>query len=131
MSNTNVQNENGRTRGGFALSSLGLLVTVFAAVFASLDLERWSEQYVWLSQKWPWRLVTLFGVAGLLGGLIGVVHCFFLASSGRARWVAPLAGMLAGLIGAVILVAPGPIWRTLFAMSVLLVAAVLVRVGAD
>jgi len=126
-----MQNGEGRTRGGFSLSSLGLLVTVFAASFACLDLARWNQHYAWLSQNWPWRLVALFGVSGLLGALVGVLHWFFLAPSGRARWIAPIAGTVAGQFGAVILVAPGPIWRTLFAIGVLLVAAVLLRAGAD
>ena len=77
-----------RTRGSFPLASLGLLVTVFAAALACTDLERWEQQYAWLSQDWPWRLVALLGGVGLFGGLIGLAHLFFFASMGRARWIA-------------------------------------------
>ena len=131
MSSIPIQDDAGRSRGGFSLSSLALLVTVVAASFACLDLNRWNENYGWLSQNWPWRLVALLGLTGLFGGMLGVIHLFFLASSGRARWIAPLAGILAGQLGALILVAPGPIWRTLFAISVLLVTTVLLRAGAE
>ena len=131
MSNSTTQTDENQLPSGFSLASLGMLVTVVAAAFACLDLERWQKQYALLSQDWPWRLVALLGAAGLFGGLIGVLHLFFLASSGRARWIAPPAGILAGVIGALLVVAPGPIWRTLFAISVLLLTTVLLRAGAE
>jgi hypothetical protein len=120
-----------RTRGSFPLASLGLLMTVFAAALACTDLDRWEQQYVWLSQNWPWRLVALFGGIGLFGGLIGLAHVFFSSATGRARWIAPFAGVLAGQLGVLILVAPGPMWRTLFAISVLLGTTILLRLGTD
>ena len=40
-------------------------------------------------------------------------------------------GLFAGEIGVLILLAPGPIWRTTFAVGVLLGAAVLFRLGAE
>ena len=116
---------------GFPLASIALLVTVVAVALACTDLHRWHRQYRWLAEDWPWRLVALFGGAGLFGGLIGLAHVFLAAVSGRTRWVAPIAGILAGQIGALILIAPGPMWRTLFAISVLLVTTILLRLGAE
>ncbi len=81
--------------------------------------------------NWPWRLVALLGVAGVFGGLIGVGQLFFSGARGKARWVAPLAGVLAGWVGLLILLAPGPMWRTLFAIGVLLGATIIFRLGAE
>jgi hypothetical protein len=119
------------TRSSFPLASLALLISVFAAALACTDIDRWHQQYVWLSQGWPWRLVALLGGVGLFGGLVGVVHVFVSATRGRARWIAPLAGVLAGQVGVLILVAPGPIWRTLFAVGVLLGTTIVLRLGAE
>jgi hypothetical protein len=120
-----------RTRSSFPLASLALLITVFAAALACTDVDRWRQQYAWLSQGWPWRLVALLGGVGLFGGLVGVVHMSVSAARGRARWIAPLAGVLAGQVGVLILVAPGPIWRTLFAIAVLLGTTIVLRLGAE
>jgi hypothetical protein len=120
-----------RARSSFPLASLALLITVFAAALACTDVDRWRQQYTWLSQDWPWRLVALLGGVGLFGGVIGVFHMFFSAARGRARWIAPLAGILAGQVGVLILVAPGPIWRTLFAIAVLLGTTIVLRLGAE
>jgi hypothetical protein len=68
---------------------------------------------------------------GLFGGLIGLAHVFFSPAAGRARWIAPFAGILAGQLGVLILVAPGPMWRTLFAITVLLGTTILLRLGAE
>ena len=131
MKNSAVPSYPPQTRAGFPLASLALLVTVLAAALACTDLQLWQEQVAWLSNDWPWRWVALLGGAGLFGGLIGVGQLFFSGAGGRARWIAPLAGVLAGEIGALILVAPGPIWRTLFAIGVLLTATILFRLGAE
>jgi hypothetical protein len=131
MRETAANSNRERSRGSFPLASLGLLVTVFAAALACTDLDRWEQQYVWLSQDWPWRLVALLGGVGLFGGVIGLAHLFFSAATGRARWIAPFAGVLAGQVGVLILIAPGPMWRTLFAITVLLATAILLRLGAE
>ena len=120
-----------RAQAGYPLASLALLATVFAATLACTDLDRWSEQYTWLSLNWPWRLVALLGGAGLFGGLVGVAQLLFSGARGKARWIAPLAGVLAGQVGALLLVAPGPIWRTLCAVTVLLAATIVFRIGAE
>jgi hypothetical protein len=52
-------------------------------------------------------------------------------SSWRARLFAPLIGILAGEVGVPILVAPGAMWRTIFAISILLIAAIVFRLDAD
>jgi hypothetical protein len=131
MKRSDVLPNSAATRAGFPIASLALLVTVLAAALACTDLDRLQKQYVWLSINWPWRLVALLGGAGLFGGLIGVVQLFLSGARGRARWIAPLAGILAGWVGVVILLAPGPMWRTLFAIGVLLGATILFRLGAE
>jgi hypothetical protein len=118
-------------RGGFPIASLALLVTVLAAALACTDFQRLRAQYEWLSVSWPLRLVAVLGSAGLFGGVIGVTQMFLSGARGRARWVAPLAGVLAGQVGVLILLAPGPLWRTLFAIGVLLAATILFRLGAE
>jgi hypothetical protein len=131
MTATVPKSEQHSRRGSFPLASLALLVTVFAAALACTDLGRWNRQYAWLSEHWPWRLVALLGGVGLFGGLIGIAHLFLAGVKGRARWIAPIAGVLAGEVGVLILVAPGPIWRTLFAISVMLGTTILLRLGAE
>jgi hypothetical protein len=120
-----------RTESSFPFASLALLVTVLAAALACTDFDRLRAQYEWLSVSWPLRLVAVLGSAGLFGGLIGVAQIFLSGARGRARWVAPLAGLLAGQVGVLILLAPGPLWRTLFAVGVLLAATILFRLGAE
>jgi hypothetical protein len=131
MTRFEVNSELPRSRGSFPLASLALLVTVLGAALACTDLDRLQQQYVWLKVSWPWRLVWLLGAAGIFGGIIGVAQLFLSGAQGRARWVAPLAGVLAGQVGVLILLAPGPMWRTLFAIGVLLTATILFRLGAE
>jgi hypothetical protein len=118
-------------RAGFPLASLVLLVTVLASLLACADVDRWREQYSWLADDWPWRLVALFGGAGLMGGLIGCAYLFVGGVSWRTRLLAPIAGIVAAQIGVLILVAPGSIWTTIFAVGVLLACTVIVRLGAE
>jgi len=131
MSGSEISSDSPHSRGSFPLASLALLVTVLAAALACTDLDRLQQQYEWLKVSWPWRLVALLGAAGLFGGIIGVAQLFLSGARGRARWIAPLAGVLAGQVGVLILLAPGPMWRTLFAIGVLLTATVLFRLGAE
>jgi hypothetical protein len=131
MNRSEIGSDLPRSRGSFPLASLALLVTVLAAALACTDLDRLQQQYEWLKVWWPWRLVLLLGGAGIFGAIIGVAQLFFSGVRGRARWVAPLAGVLAGQVGVLILLAPGPMWRTLFAIGVLLAATVVFRLGAE
>jgi hypothetical protein len=73
----------------------------------------------------------VFGGAALFGGFVGMMFMFKAKMSWKSRMLAPIAGILAGEIGALILVAPGPIWRTTFAVLVLLLTAVIFRLGAE
>ncbi len=131
MSHSEIHSDLPRSLGSFPLASLALLVTVLAAALACTDLNRLQQQYEWLKVWWPWRLVLLLGSAGVFGGIIGIAQLFLSGARGRARWVAPLAGVLAGQVGVLILLAPGPLWRTLFAIGVLLTATVVFRLGAE
>jgi len=120
-----------RLRAGFPLASLALLVTVLACLLASADIELWRQQQASLVAEGHWRLVVLFVAAGAFGGLVGVVYSFVGATGWRARLMAPLSGIVAGSAGLLILLAPGPLWKTVVAVSILLVAAVLFRLDAD
>jgi hypothetical protein len=120
-----------RVRAGFPFAAMVLLVTALASLLACADLQRWHEQYAWLEVNWPWRLVALFGGAGVAGGLIGCGYLFVSSASWRTRLVAPIAGVLASQLAVLILVAPGPMWRIVFAVAVLLATTVLFRLGAE
>jgi hypothetical protein len=118
-------------KSSFPFAALALLVTAFAALLVCADVDRWRDQYGWLSQDWPWRLLALFGGAALFGGLIGAVYMFASRARWRVRLLAPLAGILACEVGTLVLVAPGPLWRTIFAVGILVGTAILFRLGAE
>jgi hypothetical protein len=117
-------------KSSFPFASLALLITVIASLLVCVDIERWRVQYAWMTDK-PWRALAIIGGAALFGGLIGATFMFFSNLSWRARLLAPIAGILAAEIGVLILVAPGPIWRSIFAVGVLLCTAILFRLGAE
>ena len=117
--------------GGFPLASLALLVTMFAIALACADLDRWNEQYEYLTRGGPTLLVILFGAAGIFGALIGLVHPLLHGFTVRSLLIAPASGFLAGWIGAFLLAASGPIWRTIFAIGVLLLSAAILRLNSD
>lgn len=132
------------TSGGFSLASLALLIAVVATMLASADAELWQKQYRWLTESRPlaplasmWIFVTvrpatlLFAGGVFLGGLIGLVHWFLDGFRWRTLLIAPLSGALAGCIGILILVAPGPFWRTLVSIVVLLMMTNLLRLTAE
>ena len=120
-----------RRAAGFPIAALALLITTCACLLASADLKRWHEQYRMLSANGSWWFIILVGVAGLIGGFVGLISLFFSRTSWRVRLLAPPAGILAGETGLFILLAPGPVWRTIFAVAVLLGAAILFRIDAD
>jgi hypothetical protein len=116
---------------GFPIASLALLITTCACLLASADLKRWDEQYRMLSANGSWWFIVLVGVAGLIGGFVGLVSLFFSRTSWRVRLLAPPAGVLAGETALFILVAPGPVWRTVLAVGILLGTAIVFRLEAD
>src|SRR3954468_4620121 len=116
---------------GFPIAALALLITTCACLLVSADIKRLHEQYVAISAIDSWLFIILVGVAGLIGGLVGLIALFFSRTSWRVRLLAPPAGILAGETGLFILLAPGPVWRTIFAVTVLLTAAILFRLDAD
>ena len=120
-----------KSSAGFPLAALALLITAFACLFASIDLKRWHEQYQALSANKSWTFVILVAVAGTIGGLVGLLSLFVSRGSWRVRLLAPLAGILAGETALFLLLAPGPVWRTIFAIGVLLAAAIVFRLDAD
>ena len=120
-----------RPRAGFPLASLALLVTVLACVLASADVDRWHKQWRWFSENGVWRLVAIFGAAGVFGGFVGFVYMLGGSAGWRGRKTAPLAGLLAGAAGVLILLAPGAIWRTILAVTILLTTVVLIRLDTD
>lgn len=117
-------------KASFPLAALALLITAFAALLACADVERWNQQYTWLSVNWPWRLVAIFGAAAGFGGVVGFVLMTLTKERWRMRLAAALVGMMAGAVGALLLIAPGPIWRTVFAMLILLSTAIIFRLGS-
>jgi hypothetical protein len=116
---------------GFPIAALALLITTCACLLVSADTKRLREQYLAISAIDSWLFIILVGVAGLIGGLVGLSALFFSRTSWRVRLLAPPAGILAGETGLFILLAPGPVWRTIFAVAVLLAAAILFRLDAD
>jgi hypothetical protein len=110
---------------------LGLLITVLACLLVCADVELWRKQYSMLSTPSPWQLVALFVGAGIFGGIVGLFYLLRNRSSWRARIFAPLMGIIAGEVGVPILLAPGAVWRTIFAISILLIAAIVFRLDAD
>jgi hypothetical protein len=76
-------------------------------------------------------MIGLFGGAAVFGALIGAGLMLTSKSRWRARLLLPVAGILAAEIGAMILVAPGPLWRTIVAIVVLICAATLFRLDAE
>ena len=73
----------------------------------------------------------LFGGAAIFGALIGAGFMFTSKTRWGARLLAPLAGILAAEVGVLILVAPGPFWRTVMGVVVLICTATVFRIGAE
>jgi hypothetical protein len=84
-----------------------------------------------LTASGPWWLALLIAVAGILGGIIGLVRALISRASWRMWVLAPLGGIVAGEVALFVLLAPGPVWRTIFATAVLIGASVLFRLDAD
>ena len=116
---------------GFPLASLALLMTAFACLLACVDIDRWRKQVDALYAASPWQLLLVFGGAGAFGGIVGLFFALLRRSNWRTTLFAPFVGVVAGEIGVSILLAPGAVWRTIIAVTVLLVTVILLRLDAD
>jgi hypothetical protein len=110
---------------------LALLVTAVAVLLVSLDLERCYSQLARLTEREPGYLIGLVASATIIGGLVGIVRLFVDGFSWRRLLLAPLGGCLAGLVAVLIIVSPGPFWRTVLAVGLLLVTTNLLRLEAE
>ncbi|MFO0791307.1 MAG: hypothetical protein U0805_17750 [Pirellulales bacterium] len=79
----------------------------------------------------PFWLIALFAAAAVLGAFIGMISLGRRARSWWLFFVSPFIGMLAGEVSLVILLAPGALWRTVVAITVLLAAAICIKITAD
>jgi hypothetical protein len=120
-----------RTNPGFPLASIALLVTALACLLVCADVARFRAQYAILSASGVWQPITLFGVAGIFGGIVGLVYMFRRSWDRRTWATAPTMGILAGEAGALVLLAPGALWRTILAISILLMTVILIRLDTD
>src|SRR5262245_26045042 len=116
MANSSLEPSSHRPTARFSVASLALLIAVFSCLLLSTDFSRWRERYHALIADGVWVVVVLALVAGIAGGLIGLVSAFSSRLSWRIRVLAPIAGALAGETALFILLAPGPLWRTIFAV---------------
>lgn len=131
MTEPREQQRKSLTRGGFSLAAMAMLVTTFMALFAASDIPRLRQQYAELTGNDYWQFIGLFVGAAIVGAAIGVLHLFVHGFSWRMLWFAPLSGALAAEVGMLILIAPGPLWRSLLAAGLLIGTTNLLRLGAD
>ena len=120
-----------RERGGFPLASLALLVSVFACLLACIDFGQLRKSLTQLRANNLGSLVAAVVAAGILGSVVGLGYLFGRRPSWKQRFLAPVAGIVAAEIGLMILLAPGAMWRTVFAICILLAAVALFRLNAD
>jgi hypothetical protein len=131
MDNSDASNSPTRVTGGFSLATLALLVTVCAVILTSVDIHRCQEQ---LSKFWETDqgfVVVVFALAGLVGGLIGFFRVIIDDFTWPMLFAAMVGGTLAGLAAVLILVAPGPLWRSLLAIGLLLATTNILRLGSE
>jgi hypothetical protein len=117
--------------GGFSLSSLALLVTACAVFLTAIDIHFLSEQIERIWSREPLSLVLVFLGAALIGAIVGIVRLFVDGFSWRLLVFAPLVGCLVSVVAVLVLLAPGPLWRTLLAVGMLLAATNVLRLSAE
>jgi hypothetical protein len=131
MQESNATPSNVRIRGGFSLASLALFVTACAVFLTAIDVERCRRQ---LGQMWvndSGMVVTMFVAAAIVGGVVGLARLLVSGFSWRMLVFAPLTGGLVGAAAVLILIAPGPLWRSLVAVGLLLATTNFLRLGAE
>jgi hypothetical protein len=116
---------------GFPLASIALLTTVLAGLLACVDVERLHHQLAWLHAGGPWRIALFVGGAAVFGAIIAITILFATGFRWRLFFIATLVGIVAGQLGLLLLMAPAPIWRAIFAVGVLVISAVVFRAGAE
>ena len=116
---------------GFPLASVALLVTSLACLLVCVDVGRLRTQFAILSAGGLWQSVTFFGIVGAFGGIVGLIYVLRRSMSRRALVAAPAMGVLAGVAGALVMVAPGALWRTILAVSILLISVILIRLDTN
>ena len=120
-----------RKGGGFSLASLALLVTACAVFLTAIDVDRCRQQ---LSRMWSTDssfVIGIFFAAAIVGGLIGFFRLFFAPFNLRLLLFAPLAGCLVGVVAILVLIAPGPLWRSILAILLLLATVNTLRLGSE
>ena len=113
-----------RKGGGFSLASLALLVTACAVFLTAIDVDRCRQQ---LSRMWSTDssfVIGIFIAAAIVGGLIGFFRLFFAPFNLRLLLFAPLVAIL-------VLIAPGPLWRSILAILLLLATVNIFRLGSE
>ena len=131
MNDPNATPSNVRMRGGFSLASLALFVTACAVFLTAIDVERCRRQ---LGQMWfddSGLVMAMFVAAVIFGGLVGLARKFVSRFRWRMLVFAPLTGGLVGAAAGPILIAPGPLWRSLVAVGLLLATTNFLRLGAE
>jgi hypothetical protein len=120
-----------RTRTGFPLASLVLLLTVCASLLVCIDIDRCRQQITTLSVSGNWASAIIFGGAAIVGALVGLIFAILRRLRWRSVLLAPIVGIGAGEVGALILVAPTAFWRTILSVVILLTTVIVLRSGAD
>ena len=113
------------------MASLVLLLTVCASLLVCIDIDRCRQQVHALLESWDWSAAIVFGGSAIVGGLVGLIFSFVRRLNWRSKLLAPVVGVCAGEIGALILLAPSAFWRTILAIGVLLTTVIALKAGAD
>jgi hypothetical protein len=119
------------SRSSYSLASLALMVTVLAMVLASVNFDHCLQQITKLVQERSWALVVLFVCAAIVGAFVGFAQMLFHGFSWRALLVSLVSGVLAGGLGAMLLIAPGSIPQSLIAVAVILGTTLAFRLGVE
>jgi len=120
-----------RRRTGFPLASLVLLLTVCACLLVCIDVDRCRQQVNALLETPDWSAAILFGGAAIVGGMVAFIFSVLRRLNWRSILLAPIVGICAGEVGALILLAPTAFWRTILSIGILLTTTIILNAGAD